>query len=68
MAKTSSGKSSGAKAKVTGLRAKSATSFVAGKDPKKAITGIKAKGAGVDLPSPKGDKPKLKAKSVSKMG
>lgn len=61
-------KASSAKAKVTGLKAKSATSFVAGKDPKKAITGIKAKGAGVDLPSPKGNKPKLKAKSVSKMG
>lgn len=68
MAKTSSGKSSSAKAKVTGLKAKSAVSFVAGKDPKKAITGINAKGAGVDLPSPKGNKPKLKAKLISKMG
>lgn len=68
MTKTSSGNSSGAKAKVTGLKAKSAASFVAGKDPKKAITGIKAKSAGVDLPSSKGNKPKLKAKSVSKMG
>lgn len=68
MAKTSSNKSAGAKAKVTGLKAKNATSYVAGKDPKKAITGIKAKGAGVDLPSSKGNKPKIKAKSVSKMG
>lgn len=68
MTKTSSGKSSGAKAKVTGLKAKSVANFANGKDPKKAITGIKAKSAGVDLPSPKGNKPKLKAKSVSKMG
>lgn len=68
MDRTSSGKSSGAKAKVTGLKAKSVAGFVAGKDPKKAITSIKAKGAGVNLPSPKGNKPKLKAKSVSKMG
>lgn len=68
MKKMSSGKSSGAKAKVTGLRAKSAASFVAGKDPKKAITSIKVKGSGMDLPSPKGNKPKMKAKSASKMG
>lgn len=68
MAKTSSGKSAGAKAKVTGLKAKSAASFVAGKDPKKVITGLKLKGGGIDLPSPKGNKQKLKARSVSRIG
>lgn len=57
-----------AKSKVTGLKAKREVDFVAGKDPKKVITGTKVKGSGVDLPSPKGKKPMMKAKSVFKMG
>lgn len=56
------------KAKVTGLKAKSVTNFTTGKDPKAVITGNRVKSAGIDLPKPKGNKPKLKAKSISKMG
>lgn len=56
------------KSKITGIKAKSKLGFASGKDVKKAITSNKVKGAGIDLPSIKGNKPKLKAKSVSKMG
>ena len=66
MKATSGNKVTGAKAKVTGMKAKSSTSFVAGKDPKKAITGNKLKGAGVDMPMSKGAKPMMKTKSKMK--
>lgn len=57
-----------AKSKVTGLKAKSVSNVAGGKDPKKAITSLSAKNAGVDMPDPKSGGSKLKAKSVSKMG
>lgn len=64
MAKMMNSKSSGAKNKVTGLKAKSQVDFAGGKDPKKVITGLKAKSSGVDLPQPKSNNIKIKAKHV----
>lgn len=49
-----------AKKKITGLKAKSSVSPT-NTDPKKAITSLKAK-VSIDMPSPKGNKPKIKAK------
>lgn len=70
MAKMNNGKPHSAMTKVTGLKAKSVTNFAAGKDHKSVITGLKANGAGIEMPASKGAKakPMMKAKSVSKMG
>lgn len=68
MDKMMGGKAYSGKGRVTGLRATSEVNFVSGKDPRKVITNLSAKGSGVGLPSPKKDKPMLKAKSKSRMG